>query len=458
MALPVTSKNHREKFSGSIIVGKDILELLSSAMYVDPLSIYREYIQNAVDSVDEAVELDLYTNSLQPIIEITVNQAERSAKIRDNGAGLSRQAFPRTLTSIGGSHKRGTKARGFRGVGRLAGLGYCQELVMRTKSKRDDQVAVMYWDCKRLKELLREQDDTSLDSIISEIVTIEHISAKGYPAHFFEVEMSNLVRLKNDILLNESALENYLSQVGPVPFSTDFSYGSPIEKFLKEQGAGMSYKITINEKPVFRQFTDKFEARKNVHARFSDIDFVFIPGISSGHDAVGWILHSEYLGAIPERIGIKGLRLRAGNIQIGDSRLLDAVFQEARFNSWCVGECHIVSQKLVPNARRDDLEQNNHYANLITHLTPHAKKIAKLCRERSAERARLRKEAASDLKNLNGHKVDWIKTKDFFAKHADKPVSHAHRQHLEKLFQDGTPTYSSLMRLFAGSDSHKHSA
>lgn len=104
------------------------------------------------------------------------------------------------------------------------------------------------------------------------------------------------------------------------------------------------------------------------------------------------------------------------------------------------------------------LEQNNHYANLINHLTPHAKKIAKLCRERSAERARLRTEAAADLKNLNGHKVDWIKAKDFFAKHADKPVSHAHRQHLEKLFQDGTPTYSSLMRLFAGSDSHKHSA
>ena len=37
-----------------IIVGKDILEVLSNAMYVDPLAIYREYIQNAADAIDEA--------------------------------------------------------------------------------------------------------------------------------------------------------------------------------------------------------------------------------------------------------------------------------------------------------------------------------------------------------------------------------------------------------------------
>ena len=34
-----------------IVVGKDIIELLGSAMYRDPLCIYREYIQNAVDSM-----------------------------------------------------------------------------------------------------------------------------------------------------------------------------------------------------------------------------------------------------------------------------------------------------------------------------------------------------------------------------------------------------------------------
>ena len=36
----------------NIFIGKDILELLSSSMYVNPLSIYREYVQNAVDSIE----------------------------------------------------------------------------------------------------------------------------------------------------------------------------------------------------------------------------------------------------------------------------------------------------------------------------------------------------------------------------------------------------------------------
>jgi len=37
-----------------VVVGKDVLELVSSAMYVDPMTIYREYIQNAANAIDEA--------------------------------------------------------------------------------------------------------------------------------------------------------------------------------------------------------------------------------------------------------------------------------------------------------------------------------------------------------------------------------------------------------------------
>ena len=37
-----------------IVIGKDVLELVSSAMYIDPMTVYREYIQNAADAVDAA--------------------------------------------------------------------------------------------------------------------------------------------------------------------------------------------------------------------------------------------------------------------------------------------------------------------------------------------------------------------------------------------------------------------
>ena len=45
--------------SKQITVGKDILELLTSGMYLDPLTIYREYIQNSADSIEKAVSKGL---------------------------------------------------------------------------------------------------------------------------------------------------------------------------------------------------------------------------------------------------------------------------------------------------------------------------------------------------------------------------------------------------------------
>ena len=447
---PETSQQQRSRFSKPVVVGKDILELLSSAMYVDPLSIFREYVQNAADSLDEATELGLYTKGTKPAIKITLDQAARSATIRDNGAGIPKPHFDRILTAIGGSRKRGTVARGFRGVGRLAGLGYCQQLVMRTRASGDSHVSTMYWDCKRLKELLRDPADLTLDEIVQQIVETDSHSADGLPNHFFEIEMRSVMRNNNDILLNELALENYLGQVGPVPFSPSFSFSKEIEGLLAKHNASNTYTVTLNGNPIFRPHRDKYEARPKVNGKFTKLDFFEVPGISSGTDAVGWVLHSDYLGAIPDRHGIKGLRLRSGNLQIGDCRLLDSAFPEARFNAWTVGECHVLSPKLVPNARRDDFEQNNHYTNLLSHLQPKGKEIAKACRESSAERTRKRLQAAA-AQNVNSHQLDWMKAKAFFAKNAARQLTPTHKARLRKLLRNGPPTYADLMRLLVGS-------
>lgn len=449
---PLTANEARSKFTDHVVVGKDILELLSSAMYVDPLSIFREYVQNAADSLDEAKELGLSRNGILPAIAITLDPVARTASVRDTGAGVPRSAFCRILTSIGGSRKRGTAARGFRGVGRLAGLAYCQTLVMRTKSADDPNVSVMQWDCRQLKELLRDPAESTLDEIIQKIVEIERIPAEGFPAHFFEIEMRQVVRHKNDLLLNESALQNYLSQVAPVPFHPDFSFGRDIEAYLQKHNASKAYNVTINGKPVYRPYRDSYEARPKVFGRFKGVAFFEVEGLSSGVDAVGWILHGDYLGAIPDRHGINGLRLRAGNIQIGDHRLLDPAFPEVRFNSWTVGECHVLSPKLVPNARRDNFEQNNHFSNLLTHLAPRTKEIAKACRESSAERTKLRLAAVAE-RQASGTSLDWEKARLFFTTNADKPLDARHKEKIQKLLQNGSFTYADLIQLALGGSS-----
>jgi hypothetical protein len=438
------SQKRNVHFDGEITVGNDILELLSSAMYVDPLSIFREYVQNAADAIDEASTEGLYKNKPIPEISISLDAVSRTVRIRDEGVGVPNRTFVRTLTSIGSSAKRGKTARGFRGVGRLAGLGYCQALVMRSKASSDEAVFEMRWDCKKLKELLRETVERPLKEVLAAVVSVSSTNAKGAPQHFFEVEMQGTVRHKNDLLLNEALVSRYLSEVGPVPFHSSFSFAEKINAFFEHHNVGQSFKTFVNGSELFRPHRDSYEARLNTVSKFKSVETFEIPGYSSGFEAIGWVIHGEYLGAIPERNGIHGLRLRAGNIQIGDARLLDSLFPQPRFNAWAVGECHIISPKLIPNARRDDLEHGTHRANLITHLTPKAVEILKACRTHSSIRTRERR-AADQARS--GNSLDWGTAKGFLQKNADKKLSATHKAQIRKKLQNGGLTYVELIML-----------
>src|SRR5580693_5368166 len=131
-----------------LLVGKDILELLSTSMYIDPMSMYREYIQNSADAVELAQTAGLLHAAGQ--VEIRIDPTSRVVVIRDNGAGLGQEQFIHQLTALGGSKKRGTKARGFRGVGRLAGLAFCQELIFRSRQEGEKSVHELRWDSREV--------------------------------------------------------------------------------------------------------------------------------------------------------------------------------------------------------------------------------------------------------------------------------------------------------------------
>lgn len=438
---PTHMAGPRNQYRGSVIIGKDVLELLSSAMYVDPLTIYREYIQNAADAIDQAETSGYYSDGMVPSIDIILNHAERSAKICDNGIGIAASAFATILTSIGASRKRGTTARGFRGVGRLAGLGYCQELIMRSRGKGESIVSVMRWDCRKLKELLRDRNDNGLENIISEIVSVDTEPAKNSLSHFFEIELLNLGRYRNDLLLNEVTVANYLGQTGPLPFAPSFKFGFQIDQHLKSFGVGKNYKLTVNKNPVHRLFADTFEVRKNIESKFTELQFIETKGQSNEIEAAGWILHSEYMGAIPERFGISGLRLRAGNIQIGGPRLLDQIFPESRFNGWVVGEIHALSPRLTPNGRRDDFELNNHYSTLLNHLNPVGKSLYKRCRVASAART----DGGDTAVQVADAQVtiNFSGIRRFLLANAERKVPVGRGKKLKKLLRK-SPTYSDV--------------
>lgn len=385
----------KKKLSHDIEIGKDILELVSGAMYIEPLTIVREYVQNAVDSIDEADTAGLYSNKEKPRVEIIVDITERKLRIRDNGVGVDRASFTRRLTAFGASKKRATRARGFRGVGRLSGLGYCQELTFRSRSARDSEVLELTWDGRRFKEILLDpQYKGGLNEVVREVTTLTTCPGTGYPKHFFEVELLQPIRQKNDVLLNEHEIEQYLAQVAPVPFHPDFEFGKEINRYLKKFEIGRSYDIVISStaakdaepKKIYRPYRNRFRVFGGNKDRFVGVDFLELTGVDGNLAAVGWVLDHSYYGAVPKSEGVKGLRLRSGNIQVGPDDIMADVFPEPRFSSWTVGEIHVIAPKLLPNGRRDAFEANTHYLNLQGHVAAYAKKITKLCRDKSKAR------------------------------------------------------------------------
>src|SRR5438445_10017830 len=100
--IPETPWAYREE---SIVVGKDILEVLSSAMYVDPLAIYREYIQNAADGIDEARRTGILGSREAGNVAIDIDVDKRTVVIRDNGTGIASAEFEPRMTSFGASAK-----------------------------------------------------------------------------------------------------------------------------------------------------------------------------------------------------------------------------------------------------------------------------------------------------------------------------------------------------------------
>jgi len=383
-----TRSNPWTPTSHEVVIGKDILELLSTSMYVDPMNIYREYVQNAADSIDEARAAGVLRSDAAQV-HIAIDPMARTVRIRDNGASVPWSNFAGRLSNLGASKKRGTSARGFRGVGRLAGLGYCQELVFRARAPGESLVSELRWDCRALKSMLRSPGhDKHLTALVQNVVSIRRVDMADAPDRFFEVELIGVIRHRDDRLLNSAAVADYLSQVAPVPFSPRFSFSSKIDAYLQNhlQLGELEIRINQSETPLYRPHRDVIEVDGEVTTTFCDLETRELTGIDGGVAAVAWILHHEYSGALPNKALVKGIRLRTGNIQVGDHTLLEELFPEPRFNSWSVGEVHILDPKILPNGRRDNFEHNVHIDNVLNQLAPVAREIARRCRHSSIAR------------------------------------------------------------------------
>ena len=372
----------------NIRIGKDVIELLTSGMYVSPVTVYREYIQNATDAIDAARAKRLIGGNEYGRVAIDFDHSGRSVVIRDNGIGILPDKAADILLAIGGSQKRGTDARGFRGVGRLSGLAYCRELEFRTKVAGSNSVVSLTWDCRGLRERLSSASfEGDLRQTITDVVSLSHDKTGDRADHFFEVHLKEIARLRNDILLNEQIVTHYLAQVAPLPFASDFSPATEIEERLAKYRTQVPIALTVAGQEVHRPFHDELAIHgTSQKLRLDELEFFELTDVDGKPGAIGWLAHHEYVRSLPTALGIRGLRARFGDLQVGESDLFADCFKEPRFNGWCVGEMHVLDRRIVPNARRDNFEVNHHFYNLLVQIGPLTTKIANRCRTASVSR------------------------------------------------------------------------
>lgn len=366
-----------------VLIGKNIIEILTTGMYRNPLVIYREYIQNSVDAINAATSLGLIEDSRAGDVQVSIDKVLRKISIEDNGTGVRADKAWSTLTSIAASDKDRTKNLGFRGIGRLAGLAYCNELVIETSCNGEDCKTILTWDSVKLKEILSNRENKQLASeVIADISSIETVP-ENPSKHFFRVTLNNVT---NDKLLDVEDVESYLSMVAPISFQPrKFLFYSEINQGFKDRGVDVKcYRAFVNTKEIFKPYTTNiYQSDGDNRKRIDElIDYTFfeLSSKSGKQLAVAWVGITKHLQLIPVFNEAMGIRFRKGNIQIGDVYTFQRFFKDPRFHRYFVGEIHITHEDLFPNGQRDYFDECQLLTEFENCLYFFANDLQKLCR------------------------------------------------------------------------------
>lgn len=103
-------------------VGAGILNIITESLYDKPIVVFREYVQNSVDSFNKSDDKN------NEKLSVHVWADDRNLYFLDNGDGINEAHFEDEMTRIAHSRKNRVKDVGYKGIGRLSGLSYCNEL------------------------------------------------------------------------------------------------------------------------------------------------------------------------------------------------------------------------------------------------------------------------------------------------------------------------------------------
>ncbi|MFC1601551.1 ATP-binding protein [Candidatus Sumerlaeota bacterium] len=364
-------------------IGAFVLETLTTGMYRNPLDALREYVQNAFDSIRAAERQDVI-KAHAGRINISISTENRMLCLRDNGIGVAASDVAARLVNIGMSGKNLESDAGFRGIGRLAGIAYCDSLVFKTQHHEEKKVSTVTFDARALREAMspKNREVKELGEVVDTYVAVTTEPARKKD-HFLEVSM-NGINSNGDAFLAPKDVRLYLEQVAPLPMDTQsFHLAREFYDWVKKAGValpevnvvidsdGTSYELF---KPYKKLTYSTAQGNHKVHVR--GLHF-FPQNITSDSPFWLWYAETNCPGVIRDD-AVAGLRLRKSNIGIGLSERMTDVFRMAsesyaRFNRYFIGEVHVQDSSVIPNAHRDDFEESPEWIDIRDQLVLFAK-------------------------------------------------------------------------------------
>lgn len=351
-----------------------MLQMLMFSLYPEPETIYREYLQNASDSIQEAKIAGILGEGEG---HVTIKISEQQIVINDDGIGIPSDRAEAVLKDIAASPKKNKSyVAGYYGIGRLVGAGYCNQLVFRTSCKDETLVSVLVIDVQKIRDCLDDESNAmTATEVFDSAASFSIENGEDADKHYFEVSLNDILPEYAENLLDKNKIRDYLIQVAPIDFAASFK-STLVQPSLETTEEDIKEEITDyvtnlnNVKVSLNDFVDiRKEYSHKVEGLNDEIDtlrYFVLKDKSFGTLAWGWYAVTAFTVQIPDTIPninpkqpvlTRGLRLRIKNIQIGTATFFDGTeyFRQARSNKYFNGEIHVVNENIKPTTDRSDL-------------------------------------------------------------------------------------------------------
>ncbi len=240
-------------------VGASILGVITESLYDNPIVVFREYVQNSVDSIIKTDKNEY--------CEIRIWWDGTNLFFIDNGHGVDRGLFIKEMIKIGSSSKKRQSNLGYKGIGRLSGVPYCQELLFINIYDYAQDAAQLYSIDGVKYNAIKEEDtynSLSFEELMQKIGSYRDIALSDINSLVKDLtQYDYLLKTTNTgfVVVLKNVKEVLSATINDDSFITDLEWLLPVD-FLPSL-------YESNETQLFKDLTDKEQER--VPVRFCNI-------------------------------------------------------------------------------------------------------------------------------------------------------------------------------------------